>query len=93
MNRKKKNSKIILGMLIAVVALGIGYVSIIGVIAGVAIGVWGIQIFANFGFPTAISFEAIRIAATVALGSGLLFGVYPAMSASALPPVEALRRR
>ncbi len=69
------------------------YVSIIGVIAGVAIGVWGIQIFANFGFPTAISFEAIRIAATVALGSGLLFGVYPAMSASALPPVEALRRR
>lgn len=69
------------------------YVSIIGVIAGVAIGVWGIQIFANFGFPTAISFDAIRIAATVALGSGLLFGVYPAMSASALPPVEALRRR
>lgn len=69
------------------------YVSIIGVVAGVAIGVWGIQIFANFGFPTAISFEAIRIAATVALGSGLLFGVYPAMSASALPPVEALRRR
>ena len=69
------------------------YVSIIGVIAGVAIGVWGIGIFANFGFPTAISFEAIRIAATVALGSGLLFGVYPAMSASALPPVEALRRR
>lgn len=68
------------------------YVSIIGVIAGVAIGVWGLRAFDNYGFPTAISFEAIRIAATVALGAGLLFGVYPAISASSLPPVEALRR-
>lgn len=68
------------------------YVSIIGVIAGIAVGVWGLSMFANYGFQTAISFEAIRIAALVALGSGLLFGVYPAVSASSLPPVEALRR-
>ena len=67
------------------------YVSIIGVIAGIAVGVWGLSMFANYGFQTAISFEAIRIAALVALGSGLLFGVYPAVSASSLPPVEALR--
>lgn len=69
------------------------YVSIIGVIAGIAVGIWGMGIFASYGFQTAISFEAIRIAAAVALGAGLLFGVYPAISASALPPVEALRRR
>lgn len=68
------------------------YVSIIGVIAGVAVGVWSLSLFGNYGFPTAVSFEAIRIAATVALGTGLLFGVYPAISASSLPPVEALRR-
>lgn len=68
------------------------YVSIIGVIAGTAIGIWGLSMFANYGFQTAISFEAIRIAAVVALGAGLLFGVYPAISASSLPPVEALRR-
>ena len=68
------------------------YVSIIGVIAGTAIGIWGLSMFANYGFQTAISFEAIRIAAIVALGAGLLFGVYPAISASSLPPVEALRR-
>lgn len=69
------------------------YVSIIGVIAGIAVGIWGMGIFASYGFQTAISFEAIRIAAAVALGAGLLFGVYPAISASSLPPVEALRRR
>ena len=68
------------------------YVSIIGVIAGIAVGIWGLSMFANHGFQTAVSFEAIRIAALVALGSGLLFGVYPAISASSLPPVEALRR-
>ncbi len=68
------------------------YVSIIGVIAGVAIGIWGLGMFANYGFQTAISLEAIRIAAIVALGAGLLFGIYPAVSASSLPPVEALRR-
>lgn len=68
------------------------YVSIIGVIAGVAVGIWGLSMFANYGFQTAISFEAIRIAAIVALGAGLLFGVYPAVTASSLPPVEALRR-
>ena len=68
------------------------YVSIIGVIAGVAIGIWGLSMFANYGFQTAISLEAIRIAAIVALGAGLLFGIYPAVSASSLPPVEALRR-
>lgn len=68
------------------------YVSIIGVIAGVAVGIWGLSMFANYGFQTAISLEAIRIAAIVALGAGLLFGIYPAVSASSLPPVEALRR-
>ncbi len=68
------------------------YVSIIGVVAGTAIGIWGLSMFANYGFQTAISLEAIRIAAIVALGAGLLFGVYPAISASSLPPVEALRR-
>jgi putative ABC transport system permease protein len=68
------------------------YVSIIGVVAGTAAGIWGLSIFANYGFQTAVSLEAIRIAAMVALGAGLLFGIYPAISASSLPPVEALRR-
>lgn len=69
------------------------YVSIIGAIAGIAAGIWGLSIFENYGFQTAVSFQAIKIATIVALASGLLFGVYPAISASSVPPVEALRRQ
>lgn len=69
------------------------YVSIFGSIAGIAAGIWGLGIFNSIGYETAVSFQAIKIATVVALASGLLFGVYPAVSASALPPVEALRRQ
>ena len=69
------------------------YVSLFGSIAGIAAGIWGLGIFNGIGYETAISFQAIKIATVVALSSGLLFGVYPAVSASALPPVEALRRQ
>lgn len=67
------------------------YVSIIGSVAGITAGVWGLNIFESQGFQTAVSFKAIKIASVVALSSGLLFGVYPAISASSVPPVEALR--
>ncbi|TAH63607.1 MAG: FtsX-like permease family protein [Gottschalkiaceae bacterium] len=69
------------------------YLSAIGAIAGTALGIWGLNLFENYGFSTAINFQAIEIATIVALCSGLLFGVYPAISASSLPPVEALKRQ
>jgi putative ABC transport system permease protein len=69
------------------------YVSGIGAIAGTAGGIWGLNAFARHGFQTAISFDAIKIAVVVALTSGLLFGIYPAVSASSVPPIEALRRQ
>ncbi|MDI6706976.1 MAG: ABC transporter permease [Bacillota bacterium] len=69
------------------------YVSLIGSIAGIVAGIWGVNIFRNYGFETAVSFQAIRIATLVAVTSGLLFGIYPAVSASSVPPVEALRRQ
>lgn len=68
------------------------YLSGIGAIAGIAAGIWGINVFARYGFETAISLQAIEIAAGVSVGVGLLFGVYPAVAASSVPPVEALRR-
>ncbi len=69
------------------------YLSLIGSVAGVAAGVWGVNIFRSYGFETVVSFQAIKIATLVAVVSGLLFGVYPAVSASSVPPVEALRRQ
>lgn len=69
------------------------FLSAIGAIAGTALGVWGLSIFEKYGFSTAINLQAIEIATIVALCSGLLFGVYPAISASSLPPVEALKRQ
>lgn len=69
------------------------YVSGIGAIAGTAGGIWGLNAFARHGFQTAVSFDAIKIAVIVALTSGLLFGIYPAVSASSVPPIEALRRQ
>ncbi|RKD34778.1 ABC transporter permease [Thermohalobacter berrensis] len=69
------------------------YVSVIGIIAGIATGIWGLNLFENYGFQTAISIQAIKVAIVVALTSGLLFGVYPAVSASSVSPVEALKRQ
>lgn len=68
------------------------YLSATGAVAGTAAGVWGLSLFARYGFETALSLQAVRVASGVALGAGLLFGVYPAISASSVPPVEALRR-
>ncbi|MDI3481919.1 MAG: putative transport system permease protein [Tepidanaerobacteraceae bacterium] len=69
------------------------YVSAIGAIAGTAGGIWGLNVFTRYGFHTAISLQAIKIAVVVALTSGLLFGIYPALTASSVPPIEALRRQ
>ena len=69
------------------------YVSIIGCVTGILLGAWAISIVSRYGLSAVVSFESIRIAVFVALTSGLLFGVYPAINASSLPPVEALKRQ
>ena len=69
------------------------YVSIIGCIAGIILGAWAVGIVAKYGLSAVVSFDSMRIAVFVALTSGLLFGVYPAINASNLPPVEALKRQ
>jgi len=68
------------------------YLSGFGALVGVLVGVLGLNIFARYGFDTMVSVTAIKVAVSVALGCGLVFGVYPAISASSVPPVEALRR-
>lgn len=68
------------------------YVSIIGCFVGVIMGAFAIDLASRYGLDAVISPQSIRIAIGVALSSGLLFGVYPAINASSLPPVEALKR-
>lgn len=68
------------------------YVSIIGAMVGIIIGIWGINIFKNQGYDAVVSLKAIQIASMVSIASGMLFGVYPAVSASSILPAEALRR-
>lgn len=69
------------------------YVSIIGCIFGILVGAWAVNIVSNYGLPAVVSFNSVKIAVTVALMSGLMFGIYPAINASMLPPVEALKRQ
>ena len=68
------------------------YLSGCGALLGVIAGLSLLNVFTAYGFTAVVSFVAIRIAVLVALGCGLIFGVYPAVSASAVAPVEALRR-
>ena len=47
--------------------------------------------FKDVSWPTMISWRAGIIASTVALVTGIFFGLYPANKASKLPPADALR--
>lgn len=69
------------------------YVSIIGCVVGLILGTWAVYIVSNYGLSAVVSIDSVKIAVFVALTSGLLFGVYPAINASSLPPVEALKRQ
>ncbi|MBT9258914.1 MAG: ABC transporter permease [Clostridiales bacterium] len=69
------------------------YITLFGAVGGLALAVWATQLFAAQGFATVFSWQAVQVAVAVAVGAGLLFGVYPAIHAASLEPVEALRRR
>lgn len=69
------------------------YVSIIGCIVGIVLGTLAINLANQYGLPAVISASSVKVAVTVAITSGLVFGVYPAVNASALEPVEALQRQ
>ena len=82
-----KKSNILLQFLAEAVAL-----SLIGGVAGVAIGVGGGNAVAMF-MHTAITFPWIwaGIGLLVCGGIGVIFGLYPAWKAARLDPIEALR--
>ncbi|HHT86021.1 MAG: ABC transporter permease [Bacillota bacterium] len=63
----------------------------LGGIAGVLGGIGGSRLVAKLGPRTAISPLSIGVAFGFAVLVGFIFGVYPAMRAARLEPVEALR--
>jgi putative ABC transport system permease protein len=67
-------------------------VALAGGIAGVLLGVAGMQLVARMQkLPQILLLQPIITAILVALGTGLLFGIYPAWKASRVDPIQALR--
>ena len=65
----------------------------IGIVLGTSVG-WLLAKTADKflgGFPYVLSIPAILMAVGMAVGTGLMFGLYPAKRASELSPMEALR--
>jgi putative ABC transport system permease protein len=67
-------------------------VALAGGIAGVLIGVGGMQLVARLQkLPPILLWMPIAKAILVAVGTGVLFGIYPAWKASRVDPIQALR--
>ncbi len=66
--------------------------SLVGGAIGITLGVIGGNVVAGFlGMPVHIPVDWIIIGLTITSFVGILFGVYPAVKASNLDPIEALR--
>jgi len=67
--------------------------SSLGGLVGVALGAAGAQAVARFqpDVPVAVTLDSVLLATGFSAGIGLFFGMYPAVRAAALNPIEALR--
>jgi putative ABC transport system permease protein len=66
----------------------------LGAVLGLAVGQWGSWLIGRIYpiLPVGAPWWAVAAAGAVALATGLLFGVLPALRAARLDPVEALSR-
>ncbi|OGM02741.1 hypothetical protein A2115_02120 [Candidatus Woesebacteria bacterium GWA1_41_8] len=64
--------------------------SLFGGLVGVLIG-WGGALLINQFFPATVTFWSVALAFGVSAAVGIVFGVAPAIRASRLDPIEALR--
>ena len=67
-------------------------ISILGGLIGIAFGFTLSQVIAKAaGWSTVVTATSIGVAFGVSVGIGLLFGIYPAVQAAKLDPIEAIR--
>ncbi len=67
-------------------------ISIVGGLIGIAAGFFGSKIIAAIaGWSTVVTATSIFVAFGVSVFIGLLFGIYPAVQAAKLDPIEAIR--
>jgi putative ABC transport system permease protein len=67
-------------------------ISIVGGLIGIAFGFTLSQIIAAFaGWSTVVTFGSVAMAFGVSVCIGLMFGIYPAVQAAKLDPIEAIR--
>ncbi|NPV69930.1 MAG: FtsX-like permease family protein [Firmicutes bacterium] len=83
-----KNRDVLFQFLVEAVVL-----SLTGGLVGIILGFGGSRVVSKVGgWPSVVSPSAVAIAFVFAAAIGLFFGVWPAAKASALDPIEALRR-
>jgi putative ABC transport system permease protein len=67
-------------------------ISMLGGLIGIAFGFTLSKVIASAaGWSTVVTTSSIAVAFGVSVGIGLLFGIYPAMQAAKLDPIEAIR--
>ena len=80
-------NQIVSQFLIETLVLSLGG-GLIGIFVGVLIP-WLVTMFA--GMPTIVTAPSIVLALGISVTVGIVFGIYPAIRASKLDPIEALR--
>jgi putative ABC transport system permease protein len=67
--------------------------SLIGGLFGIALGIAGSRLVASLAdqLSTVITWDVLLLATAVSTAVGLFFGIYPAIRAARLNPIDALR--
>jgi putative ABC transport system permease protein len=66
-------------------------ICLIGGLIGLAVAIVGSMVIAQFDFPVTVDSDAVILAITISLITGVLSGLAPAYTAAKLDPVDALR--